>query len=305
MVCLLLSYSLALASAYLLWLQLDRHPPAKIFVGFDVFSEQECSDAVAFAESANAWTRTRHALYPTDDFSVYDLPGLANLSRSVEERVLPLLRASFGIADGVALAVSDLFLIRYSSSSGGQAGLKWHTDETTLSISVALSSPESFSGGGVEFDLLPQPLRANRGSVVMHPSKLLHRGVDVTAGKRYVLVGFVTVGDDAVLTLGNSPPGSPELINGLWATCVQVVPSPGALGDVPATASNLPRALTEERCHSKFEVVARAVRTKLDTLGEGAASLWSGEEIGGDAQQLLILNGCLLLGSVLFLRVVS
>jgi len=51
--------------------------------------------------------------------------------------------------------------------------------------------------------------------------------------------------------------------------------------------------------------VARAVRTKLDTLGEGAASLWSGEEIGGDAQQLLILNGCLLLGSVLFLRVVS
>lgn len=83
------------------------------------------------------------------------------------------------------------------------------------------------------------------------------------------------------------------------------MPSLGALGDVPATASSLPRVLTEERCHSKFEVVARAVRTKLDTLGEGAASLWSGEEIGGDAQQLLILNGCLLLGSVLFLRVVS
>ena len=54
----------------------------------------------------------------------------------------------------MVLVVSDLFLIRYSSSSGGQAGLKWHTDETTLSISVALSSPESFSGGGVEFDLL-------------------------------------------------------------------------------------------------------------------------------------------------------
>jgi len=56
----------------------------------------------------------------------------------------------------------------------------------------------------------------------MHPSKLYHRGADVLNGTRYVLVGFVYVGGDELFTRGDSEAGSPELLHGMWATCVQV-----------------------------------------------------------------------------------
>ena len=43
------------------------------------------------------------------------------------------------------------------------------------------------------------------GALIMHPSKLLHRGATVTSGTRYVLVGFVSVGEDPLWALTPDP----------------------------------------------------------------------------------------------------
>jgi len=226
------------------WLQLVFHAPARVHVRGGVFSAAECEHAIAIAEAEAAWTKKRHAFYPTEDFEMRTVAALANVSEAVESRVLPLLRGAFGVREELNLTLNDLFLVRYSTA--GQAGLTMHVDGTTLSFSVALSEPNEYASGGIEFELLGSaPIRAERGAVVMHPGHIRHRGATVTAGRRYVLVGFVDVGSGRMVTYGASPPGSPELLHGLFATCTQLVAPSGVAGE-------LPREMTDERCMGKL-----------------------------------------------------
>lgn len=268
-----------------------------------MFTPEECEHAVKTAEKANVWTKRRHALYPTHDFSVNDVPELANVTRAVDTRVIPLLRRAFNIRDDLEVLVDDLFLIRYSAA--GQKSLELHADATTLSFSIALSDPKSYTGGGIAFDMLDAPLLVDQGTAIMHPSKLLHRGADVHTGTRYVLVGFVSVGEDNFLTFGMSPPGSPELLHGAWATCVQLAQIDEDRWLSSVTGEPLRTTLHVDHCGGKWENVARQLTIKANALRQGIISVFSGEEMSDDAFQLLVLNGMILLGSIVFLKVVS
>lgn len=296
-------YAIMALSMVVMWLQYARQSAARVHVQPSIFTAAECASAVRIAERADVWVEKRHDLYPTDDFSVDDVPELANVSRAVDARVLPFLREAFGVRDDLELRVDDLFFIRYTAA--GQSGLKMHGDSTTLSFSLALSESHAYTGGGIQFELLEETIRVTQGTVVMHPSKLQHKGADVLSGTRYVLVGFVSVGDDELLTYGTSEPGSAELLHGMWATCVQVM-APREEGRLAGVAGgDLPTSMTEERCISVREALARQLFVKAGALKEGLTSAASGEGMGDDAYQLLVLNACLLLGSIVFLRMVG
>jgi hypothetical protein len=135
----------------------------------------------------------------------------------------------------------------------------------------------------------------------MHPSGLQHMGAAVQSGTRYVLVGFVSVGDDNFFTLGRSEPGSPELLHGIWATCVQAAIVEGDTSLNRITGKRLQTSVMEERCIGKWEAVARLLAIKAGALREGVANIAAGGEMSDDAKQLLILNGAMLLGSIVFL----
>lgn len=230
-------------------LQISMHRPARVYVAPGVFSAEECDSAVAVAEAASVWTRDRHGLYPTDDFQVSSVSALRNVSDAVDSRVLPLLRSSFELPTE-PVVVKDLFLVRYSPA--GQDELAMHADETTLSFSIALSQTSSYDGGGIEFDLMGGPasaVRAEQGALVMHPSGLQHRGKTVVRGTRYVLVGFVSVGDDAAFVWGASSAASATR-HGLWSHCLRTV----TLGSSSASAGPS-SASPEEHCKPFAQVL--------------------------------------------------
>lgn len=80
-----------------------------------------------------------------------------------QARVIPLLKSRFELGDA-AVEMHDLFLIRYRGDEAtAQNELKMHTDGTTLSFSVALSPPDKYAGGGIEFDIIETPVRAPQG----------------------------------------------------------------------------------------------------------------------------------------------
>ena len=79
------------------------------------------------------------------------------------------------------------------------AGLEPHKDGSAYSFNLLLSSPSDFEGGGTAFELLgwEKPLSVGRGEALLHEGGLMHCGVPVRSGLRYVLVGFLRRNADA------------------------------------------------------------------------------------------------------------
>eukprot|EP01035_Chromulina_nebulosa_P024894 gene24894-32432_t len=64
---------------------------------------------------------------------------------------------------------------------------------TTNASYTDLLPSEGFLSGGTHFTLLDLTYRSERGSLLLHPSRVYHAGMEIDAGKRYILVGFVQV----------------------------------------------------------------------------------------------------------------
>ena len=91
---------------------------------------------------------------------------------------------------------------QYAFEPGGQTALVEHTDAAELSFMVALSSPAGksagkaaeYTGGGTRFHApVSRTVQLKQGEVLMFPALLRHSGVSITAGARYLLVGFCHV----------------------------------------------------------------------------------------------------------------
>jgi len=110
------------------------------------------------------------------------------------------------LCDGNLRRLRSLFIFPLHFSLGE------HYDDTLLSFSALLSDPETFRGGGTRFPngrwvedggsgskdgkqkKTTQTLQPSAvGDLVAHCGRLTHSGLAVTAGLRYLLVGFVRV----------------------------------------------------------------------------------------------------------------
>lgn len=77
-------------------------------------------------------------------------------------------------------------------------GFAWHYDTAQamtstrkLSLSIQLSGPEEYEGGGLEFMPTGEiPFSRARGSVIVFPSFLCHRVAPVTKGVRSAIIGW-------------------------------------------------------------------------------------------------------------------
>ena len=137
----------------------------------------------------------------------------------------------FNDAARVELRVEDCFFVKYDGAEGRQHGLGAHRDGSLLSFSIAMNAPAAFNGGGTFFAHGEQGGRSARaaspassasvqvcdserraapcprelgsgsgetvvrptsvGDLIAHCGKLVHGGVALTRGVRYILVGFV------------------------------------------------------------------------------------------------------------------
>ena len=187
--------------------------------------------AEAHASANGGWSRARHDGYPTTDLPLSHLdhskPAVDGAVRSVRDALLPAYAAAFPSLSELGLYVDDAFVAKYGELGGAQKGLSFHSDGTPLSFICTLALPSA--GGGTLFraavplgevghihsgdsstvhgdkSSAGQRAEADAASTAaLVPGKgdcllfaggaLLHGGVPVTAGVRYLLVGFVGVG---------------------------------------------------------------------------------------------------------------
>ena len=141
-----------------------------------------------------AWTSSRHQRHPTTDQEVFRVPWLdARISSLLRTRLMPGIAALFGVRTS-ELLLHDLFLVKYEMAA--QRALEVHRDGSCFSFMVQLNALREFTGGGTRFsfteDSRPSsPLSVPAGHAMLFSGRFLHEGANLTAGVRYLLVGFV------------------------------------------------------------------------------------------------------------------
>ena len=138
-------------------------------------------------------------------------PALRRLAAQLDES------AGWGAlpgADGPALTMRCVELLRYSGGATGTEGVGWHADGATLmTMVILLSDPEEFSGGAVEFRrstaadaVTDERFELRAGDALGWRGWTSHRVAPLTRGVREVFVVEWWVGEvrkRSTLHLGN------------------------------------------------------------------------------------------------------
>jgi hypothetical protein len=153
-----------------------------------------CSELIRLCEDHNIWTigqRKNHDGYNVKD----DLPAEDTFLNSIPEAAA-IYEAS--IAQVVREAVSSIahevhnytqqypWIARYTPER--IPGLQVHTDNSDITLIISLNN--QFEGGGTYFPKLRLKVTPRPGYGILFYSKMPHRSVPVTSGKRYILVEF-------------------------------------------------------------------------------------------------------------------
>ncbi|CAO3640787.1 unnamed protein product [Mucor hiemalis] len=148
----------------------------------------ECQDILDICSKQTEWTTNRHSAFATTDIPIRTNPELLHLESLVKQRLFPELASHYGfkVSD---MEFRDIFLVKYSASK--QRGLKIHTDGCLFSLTLLISDPKDFEGGGTYYKSIDKVLHLNQGDVAYHDARVMHSGIDITKGTRYILVGFI------------------------------------------------------------------------------------------------------------------
>lgn len=161
----------------------------------EVFSPEMCDAVLALAKGRLVYQSAQSR--PIEDYRSAATLWMPPSKETdfIKERLDYVLkhvnrRYGFELAD----VYEDFLVCEYRVGDG----FDWHMDVSErqtstrkLSISVQLSHPEAYEGGGLEFMPMGElPFSRGRGSVIVFPSYLCHRADRVTKGARSVLVAW-------------------------------------------------------------------------------------------------------------------
>lgn len=157
------------------------------------------------------WQKKRHEVHSTTDLNVITDPFSKEdrqwIKEKLDARLAPTIERLYGVPQG-SIRANDIFVIRYDGDR--QASLNPHTDDGDVTFSALLS--DGFAGGGTNYydrynqyyytgpqPYQPQPdevfayVLPEIGQMTLFRSPILHEGVQVKKGRRYLLIGFLNV----------------------------------------------------------------------------------------------------------------
>ena len=169
------------------------------FIYPNIYTDDMCNYIIGecnlYAAKNNGWDTQRHDSHPTTDLPVERIPSIFNLIIQSATTIIRKIRSSYEIPDDLKLDISDIFVVKYEHDK--QNSLEVHTDESDFSFNILLSDKNKFEGGGTYFDD-GLTTHLERGDLLIHSGKVLHRGLAINKGTRYVLVGFVKIIDEQI-----------------------------------------------------------------------------------------------------------
>ena len=174
-----------------------------------VLSNHECQrlveEAETFATYLGGWkdaTESRYGTLPQTAGQLFFLQDLSVGYTFVNFEVLPRLFTSISqqfanvIPDPTTLRLGGARIVKYDANAG-HVELGMHRDGLLLTVNIALNDASEYTGGGTQIPALLSSrnknatIRLPKGHALIHPGDILHGGMPITSGRRYVLVLFL------------------------------------------------------------------------------------------------------------------
>jgi len=164
------------------------------FILNNIYSEDTCNwiinESELYSKENGGWTTNRHNNYPTTDIPIDKISPIFKYILGSLQNIIRKIYKCYCIPESTELNILDLFIVKYEE--GFQNKLETHTDGSFLTFSIMLSSSKDYEGGGTEFnDGIKVFLE--QGDVLVHSGYVKHSGLEVTKGKRYILVAFTEI----------------------------------------------------------------------------------------------------------------
>lgn len=180
-----------------------------------------CEELIRLCEDHQFSAEERGSVYTqsTVDIEIDSAPLIRKwlIDRGLITVVSRCMMATHGSSP---IAFDDVFVVKYDAtgdSPSSKRGLELHSDAGDVSFMLALSPPEKYCGGGTYFDIITladdfvnhglvrdNTICLRRGELLLFDAVLMHSGRAISAGTRYLLVGFCFTKDSkTAFTPGN------------------------------------------------------------------------------------------------------
>ena len=164
------------------------------FIKKNVYESYICNwiirESEKYAFENGGWTTTRHDLYPTTDLPLKKITSIFPFISESLFTIIQFIKKSYCLDDKHIFNVHDVFIIKYDANL--QSNLEIHTDNSEISVNILLSDPSDFEGGGTYFDDGIVTF-LEKGDALIHCGKTKHSGLEITKGRRYILVAFIHI----------------------------------------------------------------------------------------------------------------
>jgi len=137
------------------------------------------------------WTTNRHFKYPTNDLPIKDIDILKNFIYNFTIiNIFNFIEEKYKV-NKYFLNINDIFIVKYESDK--QNNLEKHKDGSLFSFNILLNNLQDFEGGGTKFYYENKNVicKNTKGGLLIHLGQVLHEGIAITKGVRYILVGFI------------------------------------------------------------------------------------------------------------------
>jgi hypothetical protein len=165
-----------------------------IYVADVGLTHEECDHLVRVTEQVCSGQYSAYT-YAKQTLGCREYPILAS---AVQDAVHTVVNAIFDNAAGASarsLSLDDRepHIVKYDVTRKERQKLDMHTDKSDWTFLIALSNGcgIDYEGGGTYFEALDATLNVQRGHAVIFPGKLRHCGQRISAGLRFLLVGFL------------------------------------------------------------------------------------------------------------------
>lgn len=147
---------------------------------------EEYSKSRSTGWNTNLYSLTRQ------DIPLALVPGGVGLTQSLTDLIVQQAQRLYHTEGepmrSITLDANQPHILKYDAKS--HAGVRLHYDRCDVTVQCMLSSRRDYEGGGTLFPDANASIMLEQGEVLMHPGNLVHSGLNISKGTRYLLIWF-------------------------------------------------------------------------------------------------------------------